>query len=601
MAELDWAAANSGQKNVRDKYPEIFGGEVETAPNSGSRETKAPTVSEEPTAPVPATAPAPARNEADLPREAYADMPLSEVGSRALSNALPSAGNALKGMYDAVVNYEDTASTLNELGKGVVSKVRGAFGGERNAEAEAVADALGAMYADRYGSMAGFKETLAEDPASIGMDLASVAPVAGVAGRAAGLGPVATGLQKVAALGDPLTLAAKTAQVGSRAAMLPVTTVGRYAQGAASGTPLNALKLAEQAGRSRDPLARAAFTNFAMGRGEPRDIARLAMDAMNEKVRSVHNFYTRQKQALTTQELSLADVRRTIDDLRSQLNQFGTRSGMPDVDALKRMDDLVRAYEAHPDPASRTAVSLDRLKRDLRQIVNDVPASERGSLAVVPRSVRDTIAGVDPTYAQMMDYWQDWMAQMKDLQSTLGTGDRVTETSRLNKLLSTMKSDSKMSLLKELTDTQAGKYLPYMIAGASVEKLAPPYLQGTGLAGLGMLAAGGPHGILAAAAGSPRVSGLTQYAAGRIPAVAGNAAGYAGMAAPATNLLSQIGQDRMGRKSGGRVGIDHDHLADQLVGAAERAKKGISKETEALLDVHDDHIAHALEVANRSI
>lgn len=59
--------------------------------------------------------------------------------------------------------------------------------------------------------------------------------------------------------------------------------------------------------------------------------------------------------------------------------------------------------------------------------------------------------------------------------------------------------------------------------------------------------------------------------------------------------------ERIGRKAGGRVGVDHDRMADRLVGAAERAKKGISKGTEQLLEMPDDHIAHALELANRSI
>jgi hypothetical protein len=57
---------------------------------------------------------------------------------------------------------------------------------------------------------------------------------------------------------------------------------------------------------------------------------------------------------------------------------------------------------------------------------------------------------------------------------------------------------------------------------------------------------------------------------------------------------------RVGRKSGGRVS-SHDADADQLVRAAERAKKGWSAETEPLLNQSDDAIAHALEVANRSI
>lgn len=57
----------------------------------------------------------------------------------------------------------------------------------------------------------------------------------------------------------------------------------------------------------------------------------------------------------------------------------------------------------------------------------------------------------------------------------------------------------------------------------------------------------------------------------------------------------------VGRKSGGRVSSSHDMAADQLVRAAERAKKGWSEETEPLLNQSDDAIAHALEVANRSI
>jgi hypothetical protein len=59
--------------------------------------------------------------------------------------------------------------------------------------------------------------------------------------------------------------------------------------------------------------------------------------------------------------------------------------------------------------------------------------------------------------------------------------------------------------------------------------------------------------------------------------------------------------NRQNRKSGGRVSSSHDMAADQLVRAAERAKKGWSEETEPLLNQSDDAIAHALEVANRSI
>ena len=58
--------------------------------------------------------------------------------------------------------------------------------------------------------------------------------------------------------------------------------------------------------------------------------------------------------------------------------------------------------------------------------------------------------------------------------------------------------------------------------------------------------------------------------------------------------------DRAERKAGGRVS-SHEADADQLVRAAERAKKGWSAQTEPLLNHSDESVVHALEVANRSI
>ena len=56
----------------------------------------------------------------------------------------------------------------------------------------------------------------------------------------------------------------------------------------------------------------------------------------------------------------------------------------------------------------------------------------------------------------------------------------------------------------------------------------------------------------------------------------------------------------IGRKSGGRVS-SHEAAADQLVRAAERARKGQSAQTQVLLNQSDDAVASALEIANRSI
>ena len=52
--------------------------------------------------------------------------------------------------------------------------------------------------------------------------------------------------------------------------------------------------------------------------------------------------------------------------------------------------------------------------------------------------------------------------------------------------------------------------------------------------------------------------------------------------------------NRQQRKSGGRV-------SDKLVTMVDRARKNINNQTESLLGTHDNHVAQALEIANRNL
>jgi hypothetical protein len=57
---------------------------------------------------------------------------------------------------------------------------------------------------------------------------------------------------------------------------------------------------------------------------------------------------------------------------------------------------------------------------------------------------------------------------------------------------------------------------------------------------------------------------------------------------------------RINRASGGRI-VNHAALAAQLISQADRSKKANNKNTEPLLDEHDNSIAHALQAANAAI
>jgi hypothetical protein len=58
---------------------------------------------------------------------------------------------------------------------------------------------------------------------------------------------------------------------------------------------------------------------------------------------------------------------------------------------------------------------------------------------------------------------------------------------------------------------------------------------------------------------------------------------------------------RTARATGGKVGVSVGGLVGKLMNAAEAAKKHNSSSTQDFLDVHDDHVAKALEIADKAI
>jgi hypothetical protein len=72
-----------------------------------------------------------------------------------------------------------------------------------------------------------------------------------------------------------------------------------------------------------------------------------------------------------------------------------------------------------------------------------------------------------------------------------------------------------------------------------------------------------------------------------------------GLGVEQVNALEKPKDDRRVRASGGRISTSS--LGDKLVLAAERAKRENSKATEPLLNVNDESIAKALEIANRNL
>jgi len=585
-----------------------------------------------PSAPAPAPtahAAAPAPDDTD-----YENMSLGHAAYLGMGNLGSSAAGKAQALGHAVMNPSETLSALGQVGTGLYSKAKGMFVNQDPAEKannEAVLNAIGEHYGDTYGSMAGFKKTLATDPADIGMDVASLVPGVGAAGRAAGLTADAAGIAgkiaqvgsvagKAASMLDPIQV---SLEVGSKVGGLGLKAADALATGAqatASGVPQTLLKVARSAGATNDVENAAAYSKFSRGHGSVSDIANTAESAVDELKQNATNSYLSDKENLAKSQVQLPmdEVQKKLDDL-NQFAGYKTGSGRfsGQMNAVEDVNNQIKATINSQDPNARTMIDLDNLKQSLQETASSLPNGSRfqGKIGDIANTIRDTIANHDSTYAKMMDDWSDWKGKLANYKG-FGVNAKAADTANLAKMMKRIDAGD-TDLLTTLANTQAGKTLPYMLAGHAVNPWLANGFQHLQyfpeLAGALMYPAALPHLAGLVAASSPKIAGATQYAAGKIGkylAPVGTAADYA-TSAPATYAATRLGQaeqppqqasgGRIGRKSGGRATGAAKAKADQLIAMVDRIKKDEGEGTKPLLNVDDTTIAKALEIANRGI
>ena len=141
------------------------------------------------------------------------EMSWGEVGKGAVSRAIPSTVELIKGVAHAVTNPKETGQGIADLLRGALFKVlpeewHGKHITDEDVQrAVATADAVGGAYKARYGTMEGLKKTLATDPAGAAADLSMIlSGGAGVAGKAGTVGKM---LDTAATITNPLTVPLK--------------------------------------------------------------------------------------------------------------------------------------------------------------------------------------------------------------------------------------------------------------------------------------------------------------------------------------------------------------------------------------------------------
>ena len=570
-----------------------------------------------------------------IPVSVYKDMPWSDVAVSAIKNAPESALKTVKDTASAVYNYDKTLPALASTATGLIRKgYRSVTGDESgindpNAQEDInAADALINDYKDKYGSVAGFKKRLSEDPFNIGMDAATVVPPLSAASKLALPAKAAEKVGKIARAGelalDPVQatvalgkkVASKTSTVGADAAEF----AQRAYMAMHSQKGMQPYKVIQEAGKIPGPdgvKARETLSKFIAGKGTPEEIADTATAAFEEIKQNASANYKSQFADISkfSQPLPFNRMAVSAQELVDYVN-----SGHPnshDRALAQEALDIVNDRWTNPN-MSKNMDGFDRMKIDIRDRADGIQdARLKKKVFDFADAAKKTIVDSDPKYAQMMEDWQSWIAQANDFKKSIGAGnDRIAESSFIKKLQSSLKDDRKGELIKQLSQTQAGSQLPYMIAGDSLKGMLPDWWFG-GLANAAPIAAGylASPGYAALAvpgviATSPKLGAKVTQGTSAIRRALGKVSDEAGKRIQqankpyVTNPLYQMGrdeEDRTGRKHGGRVGINHGKEAERLVKMAERAKKLMGKSTEALLDTPDELVAKALEVANRDI
>lgn len=564
------------------------------------------------------------------PEPDYANMPWSEVGSRAIENIGPSTARQVGNIWAAIKHPVATGNAILTLGKGVAGKtgdaiVRG-LGGEpikwddKENSIAALDNVLG-HYEDTYGSSAGFKKTLATDPASVGMDIASIAPVVGPAVKMVGVGDKAANLAaKTVSLVDPVQTSLKAARIVTKAPSKVIGAVSPLVQGASTGVPSNLLRIARDTGLSTDKAGRGVFRQFLSGQGDFGQIVDTADQAVSElRNNAISNYlsdmsnYRKSTQQLPMDSLisqSGAPIG-PLQDLMDYVNQSGnTTRFVHGKDLAQNAYDQILDTATSSHPSARTFIDLDNLKRSLQDLAEHTSDfSLKGKIGAVANHVKQMVISIAPEYERTMSEFQKWSSELRDFRSTLGaSNNKLAETTKLAKLLKASRTGKGRDLLADLAATNAGKYLPNMLAGVAASHVTPPLLRGvmeTGLIGAGVYLANPnawPALGLAAANTSPRLAAESQYLAGVLRRNVGDPANKgidAVTTQPITYGAAALGEaeNREKRAQGGAV--DHEKEADALVHAACIAKAKIAKTTKPLLKTPDEHIVKALSLANK--
>lgn len=478
------------------------------------------------------------------------NLTAGEVAKQAVTNLPSSFGGLITDLYTAVTNPIQTAKSVIDLGAGMLqaalpeSVVQ--FVGEDKASRD-VARKVGQFYVDRYGSVESAKKAVAQDPAGVLADVATVL----YGGGALTPGRAGSAITKAGSMVDPLSLAAKGAAAtvgGAGRVVAPVL-------GMTTGAGGESISQAYRAGREGGERA-TQFRENITGRADPE----MVLEAAKQ------NLAVFRQNRADAYRSGMFDVKRdktqlSFDGIDSAIAKAEARTKYGDkvtdkaaFDAVQEVKDRVAEWKSADPAVYHTPEGMDALKQTIGATLDKLEFNKNPYTTVnqIYNSVKTEITKQAPTYANTMRGYTQATEQIREIEKALSLGNKASVDTAVRKLQSLMRDNvntnygQRVKLAKQLEE-QGGNLMMPGIAGQALQSKVPrglAQLSGGGLGGYFALAGEPVSAVTALGVASPRLMGEAAYGAG----VIGRKSGQVAQQAPFIlnpelyNLLYQSGQ-----------------------------------------------------------
>jgi len=461
------------------------------------------------------------------------------------SNLPSSAVKYGKELYEAITNPVETVKNIGMVAAGGLKNITPEFiqkfitsiakePGQID-QAVQMANAVGGEYAQKYGSVDGFKKALAADPVSVIGDMSILLTGGGsVAAKVPGIARAGEIAATAGRAIDPLNLAAKAVTKPLQLAeMLATPTVAGL-----SGTSPSAIRQAATTGReSITDVARGtekaqAFLDQTTGKAPATDAVQVAREAVDELRKARSAEYNTGMANIKTDKTVLDFTK--IDQAIADADKYAYfKNALKNPEAAKALEDvseIIKDWKSRPAKEYHTPEGFDNLKQAVGGVLEKYKpgTTEYKAVSEIYNAIKKDIVAQAPAYGKVMKDYLEASDTLQDLAKSLVSNDRAASDLTLRKLQSIFRNNvntnygSRLEKAKILEGAGADTLFP-MLAGQvfnaptarGIQGSIAPYAAGGGIVAALSNPALWPLIAATGAASSPRIVGLTSYYGGK--------------------------------------------------------------------------------------